>query len=110
MKQMTDSEILADILKTQKEQNDLLRKHLTRIKFSLWSLFLLMTLLCIFFGISAYQFSSSKWSSGLPPQSGTLSIQGGQLRIQTGEMTLFDAPQAFEPADEPAVLDAPAIK
>src|SRR3954463_16635048 len=52
---MDDStELLREMLAQQKEQTDLLRRNLTRIKFSLWTLMLLMTLASVVLGAGMY--------------------------------------------------------
>jgi hypothetical protein len=47
-------QLLQELVNLQKKQNDLLGRHLTRIKFSLWSLFLLMTFICLGLGGAAF--------------------------------------------------------
>jgi hypothetical protein len=47
-------QLLEELVNLQKKQNDLLGRHLTRIKFSLWSLLLLMTFTCAGLGAIAY--------------------------------------------------------
>jgi hypothetical protein len=50
---MDEKELLTRLVTLQEDQNHLLRTNLTRIKFSLWSLFLMMTGLCILFAAFA---------------------------------------------------------
>ena len=45
---------LQELIELQKEQNQLLKKHLTRIRFSLWALLILTTLTGIGLGIGVY--------------------------------------------------------
>jgi hypothetical protein len=45
---------LQELIELQKEQNQLLRKHLTRIRFSLWALLILTTLTGVGLGIGVY--------------------------------------------------------
>ena len=45
---------LQEIIELQKEQNQLLKKHLTRIRFSLWALLVLMTLTGVCLGVGVY--------------------------------------------------------
>lgn len=45
---------LQELIELQKEQNQLLRRHLTRIRFSLWALLILTTLTGIGLGIGVY--------------------------------------------------------
>lgn len=45
---------LQEIIELQREQNQLLKQHLTRIRFSLWALLLLTTLTAIGLGIGVY--------------------------------------------------------
>ena len=47
-------DLVQEMVNLQKQQNDLLGRHLTRIKFSLWSLFLLMTFICLGLGATFY--------------------------------------------------------
>jgi hypothetical protein len=48
------TQLLQELVNLQKQQNDLLGRHLTRIKYSLWSLFLLMTFICLSLGAAFY--------------------------------------------------------
>ena len=48
--------LLKEILKVQQEQRDYLKKNLTRIQFSLWTLLLLTTVTCVALGIGGYYF------------------------------------------------------
>jgi hypothetical protein len=45
---------LQEIIELQKQQNQLLKKHLTRIRFSLWALLVLMTLTGVGLGLGVY--------------------------------------------------------
>jgi hypothetical protein len=49
-----DDQLLEKLVRLQEEQNDLLRKNLWRVKFSLLALMLLMTLSAIGLGIGVY--------------------------------------------------------
>jgi hypothetical protein len=49
-----DDQLLEKLVRLQEEQNDLLRKNLWRVKFSLFALMLLMTLSAIGLGIGVY--------------------------------------------------------
>src|SRR5262245_18120523 len=44
---MTDNELLAELLKSSERTNELLQRHLFRLRFSLGFLFVLTTLVCI---------------------------------------------------------------
>lgn len=46
--------LLEKLVQLQEEQNQLLRKHLTRIRFSLWSLLVLTTLMGVLLGLGVY--------------------------------------------------------
>jgi hypothetical protein len=50
-REMNDNELLAKLVRLQEEQNELLKKHLFRMRFSVATLLLLMTLVCITLGI-----------------------------------------------------------
>ena len=52
------NELLLQILAVQKEQATLLRQHLGRFKFSIRSLLLLTTLMCVGLGVDAYKMPS----------------------------------------------------
>ncbi len=54
-----DDNLLRELIAGQKEQTELLRQHLARIKFSLRTLLIVMTLLAIGFGILAYEIKPS---------------------------------------------------
>jgi hypothetical protein len=58
---MDEKELLAEILKSSQQTNDLLRKHLFRLRFSLLSILVVMTLVCVFLGIAIYG-ARPKWS------------------------------------------------
>src|SRR5262245_26837720 len=67
---------LDELIKLQREQNELLRRHLTRIKFSLWALLVMMTGICLVFGLLVF-FASSVIGPATPaptatPSNGTL--------------------------------------
>jgi hypothetical protein len=55
-----DDQLLRELIAAQKEQTELLRKHLGRIKFSLRTLLAVMTLLAVGLGIQAYRSSHSR--------------------------------------------------
>jgi hypothetical protein len=76
MPRVNDNELLTRLVTLQEEQNQLLRKNLTRIKFSLWSLLLLMTALCVVLSIFMYRQQSTGVPTGAALTTGTLSIQG----------------------------------
>jgi hypothetical protein len=59
-------DLVQEMVNLQKQQNDLLARHLTRIKFSLWSLFLLMTFICLGLG-AAFVSSSRSGQKRTPP-------------------------------------------
>jgi hypothetical protein len=61
-----NTEILKEILKEQKRLNDLLVKNLTRIKYRLWTLLLLLTFTSIVLGVYAYRNQSSRQPAGFP--------------------------------------------
>ena len=58
------NQLLEELVNLQKQQNDLLGRHLTRIKYSLWSLFLLMTFICL--GLGAAFVATSKQNQPTP--------------------------------------------
>jgi hypothetical protein len=58
------TQLLEELVILQKKQNELLGRHLTRIKFSLWSLFLLMTFICL--GLGAAFVATPKQSRTTP--------------------------------------------
>jgi hypothetical protein len=109
---MDEKELLTRLVTLQEEQNQLLKKHLTRIKFSLWTLLLLTTGICLLLGVNAYRQQTA------PTPAGTFTWRATpaqpplfpQPTNQTFEDLFGDPPPAFEPADEPPVVDAPAIK
>jgi hypothetical protein len=47
-------EVLNESVRLQREQNELLKKHLLRVKYSLWGVFCLMTLVCVLLGLATY--------------------------------------------------------
>jgi hypothetical protein len=53
----TTNDILNEILEVQKQQSLFLQKHLLRIKYSLWTLLILMTLVCLVLGTFVYPFN-----------------------------------------------------
>jgi hypothetical protein len=55
-----DDQLLRELIAGQKEQTELLRKHLGRIKFSLRTLLVMMTLFAVVFGIQAYRSGSAR--------------------------------------------------
>jgi hypothetical protein len=57
---------LQELIELQKEQNQLLKKHLTRIRFSLWALLMLMTLTGVGLGVGVY-LTRPKPTAVLPP-------------------------------------------
>ena len=57
---------LQELIELQKEQNQLLKKHLTRIRFSLWALLVLMTLTGVGLGMGVY-LTRPKPTAFLPP-------------------------------------------
>ena len=58
---------LQELIELQKEQNQLLRKHLTRIRFSLWALLLLTTFTSTALGIYAYTNRSQQRAAAPQP-------------------------------------------
>jgi hypothetical protein len=59
------TKLLRQILDVQKEQTELLRKHLGRIRFSLRTLLLLLSLVSVALGFLMYEMKST--SSAAPP-------------------------------------------
>jgi hypothetical protein len=49
-----NDQLLEKLVQLQEEQNQLLKKHLTRVRFSLWSLLVLTTLMGISLGVGVY--------------------------------------------------------
>jgi len=62
-----NTQLLRDILTQQKEQTDLLRRHLTRIRFSLLALLLLMTLVGVSLGTAIYLIRPKTPTAAFPP-------------------------------------------
>jgi hypothetical protein len=67
-------EVLKESLEVQKQQSLFLRKHLLRIKYSLWTLLLLFTLSSVGLGIYAYR-------TAQPQLASPISIGGGTVRL-----------------------------
>lgn len=57
---------LQELIDLQKEQNELLRRHLWRLRFSLLSLLLLITLVAVGLGVVVYQ-TRPKAGAPVPP-------------------------------------------
>lgn len=60
-----NDQLLEKLVQLQEEQNQLLKKHLTRIRFSLWSLLVLTTLMGISLGLGVY-FTRPKTAAAVP--------------------------------------------
>src|SRR5262245_7529105 len=73
-------EKLDELIRLQKEQNDLLRKHLLRLRFSIRTLLVLTTLICLFLGAFCFiQFWIYRYQAkAVPATSATLSITGAE--------------------------------
>src|SRR5262245_8895516 len=105
------------LIQLQREQNELLRRHLFRLRFSLSALLIVMTLLCVFFGITAYQATLRKWSSGIPatpaPAGATLNITGGEegtsapATTTDGVFRVFSNQDTLRLGTQSAPTDAP---
>jgi hypothetical protein len=78
-------EQLQQLIELQKEQNQLLRKHLWRLRFSLMTLLLLTTATAVGLGIVAYQTRQKVFTpANTPPFGPTLRIQSapaGDIKI-----------------------------
>jgi hypothetical protein len=82
---------LQELIELQKEQNQLLKKHLTRIRFSLWALLVLMTLTAVGLGAGVYLTRPK----GPTPFAGTTGPTAF-LRLSTG--TITELPNVPPPA------------
>ena len=78
-----DDELLRELIRGQKEQTELLRKHLGRLRFSMRALLLLMTATACGLGYVAYvQRSNNTTPTTVSPYvytwpSGTINVSGG---------------------------------
>jgi hypothetical protein len=91
-------ELLRQIVDAQKEQTELLRKHVlplwTRIRFSLLGLLVLMTLVAVGVGITAFAIRSQNSTVPLPQQTRTRTpMPAGATEDLFGE--------AASPTDDP---------
>jgi hypothetical protein len=103
---MDEKELLAEILTSSQQTNELLSMHLFRLRFSLFALLLLMTLLCVGFGLHAYRQQPQQRAiptirmnppssatrvlppaSPVPPNNSTLLINpNGEANVEVGVM------------------------
>ena len=83
---------LQELIELQKEQNQLLKKHLTRIRFSLWALLVLMTLTGVGLGLGVYL--TRPKAAAFVPSAGTTTY--GRFLLSTG--TIKEVPIAPPPA------------
>src|SRR5262245_55693600 len=107
---------LDELIQLQKEQNQLLRKNLMRIKFSLWALLVMMTGICLVFGAIVF-FASSVVGPAAPARAGaTLNITGGELSIEgtsapatttDGDSQVFYSQDKLRLGTQSAPTDAP---
>jgi len=90
-----DDQLLRELVAGQKEQTELLRRYLWRLRFSLLGLFLLMTATAIGLGILVYE-NRPKPSIAIPtlsvsgttlPSSGTWTPYSGQGRLTLSSST-----------------------
>jgi hypothetical protein len=83
---------LQELIELQKEQNQLLKKHLTRIRFSLWALLVLMTLTGVGLGMGVYL--TRPKTAAFVPTTGTTTY--GRFMLSTG--TINEVPISPPPA------------
>ena len=105
-----DDQLLRELIAGQKEQTELLRKHLGRIKFSLRTLLVVMTLLAVGLGIQAYRSSPPRL---LPAPAGITGLTiysnpGPQLQLipaasSAPRPTLQIDSLPYQPADRPVI-------
>ena len=92
------TELLGQILATQKEQTELLRRYLWRFRFSLLSLLLLTTATAVGLGVLAYQnHKQAAVAVPSPAVSGTISTWSAP----SGTLQLYSAPPTLTPTLEP---------
>lgn len=88
---------LQQVVELLKEQNQLLKKHLWRIKFSLLTLLLLTTGICICLGVMIY----SKPIASLPPVIGPSGSSGIRFRpTNNGQLQLVVPSQNAVPTSD----------
>ena len=97
---------LQELIELQKEQNQLLKKHLTRIRFSLWALLIMTTLTGIGLGIGVYLIRPVSRPVIMPtgPQPNT-------FRITVPPMTPspYQSPTPFQYETPPSKVEKPSV-
>jgi hypothetical protein len=103
-------QLLRHLIDAQREQTELLRRHVlplwTRIRFSLLALLLLMTLMATGIGFTALAIRSTKPSAATAPQA------AGVLRVaptSVGTLELWPVPTAVNDTLQIPRLASPAV-
>jgi hypothetical protein len=90
-----NEELAHELVELQREQNALLKKHLWRLRFSLWTLLVLTTASAVCLGIIMVRIRSQAPASGVITLSApaiTMSGGAGTLMLQPGQPTSPSAP------------------
>ena len=78
-----DDELMRELIRGQKEQTELLRKNLGRLRFSMRALLFLMTVTACGLGYVAYV----QRSNNTPPATRTFTVQSKALLLNMGTNT-----------------------
>ena len=92
------TKLLGDILKQNKEQTELLRKNLGRLRFSLRALLLLMTFVAVGLGFVAYKVKYATFVAPLAPAANYYA----PARVYPSGTTYVPLPTTSQPFVDPA--------